>query len=56
MVPNKKGVTVDDKFAEKTNLKNYSALKQFEEDSAKADNVSISFSGLKEQIETNNNN
>ena len=56
MVPNKKGVTVDDKFAEKTNQKNKSALKQFEEESAKADNVSISFSGLKQQIETNNNN
>ena len=34
--------------------KNKSALKQFEEESANSENVSISFSGLKEQIETNN--
>ena len=51
MVPNKKGVTVDDKFAEKTNIP--SNLKQFEEASANSENVSISFTGLKDQIETN---
>ena len=54
MVPNKKAVTVDDKFAEKTNQKGKTALKQFEDASANSENVSISFSGLKEQIETNN--
>ena len=55
MVPNKKGATVEDKFAEKTNQKGKNALKQFEEASANSENVSISFSGLKDQIETNNN-
>lgn len=56
MVPNKKGATVSDKFAEKTNQKGKSNLKQFEEASAGADsgnNVKISFSGLKDKIETN---
>ena len=56
MVPNKKGATVDDKFAEKTNQKDKNALKQFEEASANSEKVSISFSGLKDQIETNNTN
>ena len=56
MVPNKKGATVDDKFAEKTNQKGKTNLKQFEEASASAEsdnNVKISFSGLKDKIETN---
>ena len=56
MVPNKKGATVSDKFAEKTNQKGKSTLKQFEEASADAEsgnNVKISFSGLKDKIETN---
>ena len=55
MVPNKKGATVSDKFAEKTNQKGKSSLKQFEEASASAEgdnNVKISFSGLKDKIET----
>lgn len=56
MVPNKKGATISDKFAEKTNQKGKSNLKQFEEASASAEgenNVKISFSGLKDKIETN---
>ena len=56
MVPNKKGATISDKFAEKTNQKGKSNLKQFEEASAGAEgenNVKISFSGLKDKIETN---
>ena len=56
MVPNKKGATLSDKFAEKTNQKGKSNLKQFEEASAGADsgnNIKISFSGLKDKIETN---
>jgi len=55
MVPNKKGATVDDKFAEKTAQKGKANLKQFEEAAAAVDteNINISFSGLKEKIETN---
>ena len=56
MVPNKKGASISDKFAEKTNQKGKSNLKQFEEASAGAEgenNVKISFSGLKDKIETN---
>ena len=62
MVPNKKGATVDDKFVEQTKDKSLhkSNLKKFEEEATKAnngiENVSISFTGLKEQIETNNTN
>lgn len=53
MVPNKSAVTVDDKFAEKAQKK--SNLKKFEEDSASkgGDNIQISFTGLKDEIESN---
>tara|TARA_X000001036_G_C20686478_1_gene807807 strand:- start:3795 stop:4292 length:498 start_codon:yes stop_codon:yes gene_type:complete len=53
LVPNKEPVTVDKKFAEKVDKKK--TLKKFEEDSKSTDvdNIKISFSGLKEEIETN---
>ena len=55
-VPTKKPVTVDDKFAESVTKKE--ALKKFEEQSASNDeeNLKISFTGLKDKIETNKDN
>lgn len=55
-VPSKKPVTVDDKFAESVTKKE--ALKKFEEQSASNDeeNLKISFTGLKDKIETNKDN
>jgi hypothetical protein len=52
-VPDKKSNTVEDKFAESQKKKD--ALKQFEKQSAKLeeDNMKISFTGLKDKIETN---
>ena len=52
-VPNKKGTTIKDKFAENESKKE--SLKNFEQQSSvsEGDNVKISFSGLKDKIETN---
>jgi hypothetical protein len=52
-VSTKKGATVKDKFAESENKKE--ALKKFEEQSSTsgAENMKISFTGLKDKIETN---
>jgi len=55
-VPNKKGSTIKDKFAENESKKE--ALKNFEQQSSlsEGDNVKISFTGLKDKIETNKDN
>lgn len=55
-VPNKKGTTVNDKFAESESKKE--VLKKFEEQSINSDveNMKISFTGLKDKIETNKDN
>lgn len=52
-VPNKRGTTVKDKFAESESKKD--VLKKFEEQSINSDveNMKISFTGLKDKIETN---
>ena len=55
-VPTKKGTTVGDKFAESENKKD--SLKKFEQQSSLQDdeNMKISFTGLKDKIETNKDN
>ena len=55
-VPTKKGTTVGDKFAESENKKE--SLKKFEQQSSLQDdeNMKISFTGLKDKIETNKDN
>ena len=55
-IPNKKGNTVNDKFVDKLALKK-EQLKAFEEkqkESESENNMTISFTGLKDKIETNN--
>ena len=55
-VPTKKGITIEDKFAE--NDKKSQSLKDFEEQAATNDpeNMKISFTGIKDKIEMNKDN
>ena len=55
-VPTKIGLTIDDKFAE--NEKKSQSLKDFEEQAATndAENMKISFTGIKDKIEMNKDN